>query len=350
MEPNPKTLCKIVTLSKNEYDLIEDFLIYYDSIVGVENIVIVDNGSDDPRVLAVYEKYRKRGLTVEGDSKGMMSMAQIVTDAILRHRGGAKFIMPLDTDEFLFFVGPESLESRKKRFESILMSQGDDVSVLRYSSFLGSIADPESRDYIDHKHTRPARSITTFYDQGWDKLIVRADKFVSIAQGNHHAAVTGGRENKVPLGLLHFHETGGARKRERCIMSMKGYGQMDLALEKDLVQDLWKQLERVDLVISRKGFGGHRVDQYRIFLLREIVHVEIRRLVSRNPKSVEEVLAFVEEADKWAKCPSELRSRILAKCSISANSSVSMGDVLFHETLEKKNVIRVDQVAKFFTV
>ena len=36
-------LCKIITLSKNEYDLIEDFLLYYDSIVGIENIIIIDN-------------------------------------------------------------------------------------------------------------------------------------------------------------------------------------------------------------------------------------------------------------------------------------------------------------------
>lgn len=333
-------LCKIITLSKNEYDLIEDFLLYYDSIVGIENIIIIDNNSDDPRVLDIYEKYIKKGLTIETESKNMLSMSEIITNAMIRYKNHATFLMPLDTDEFLFFL--EKPHNRRKSFEAVLLSINDNVSVLRYELFLGSIADTKNPDYISYKHTRPARSITKFFNQGWDKLIVRADKFVSISQGNHHVIVTEGIEIKIPLGLLHFHETGSARKKERCIMSMKGYNQIDLDKELHLKTDLWKQLELVDYIISLKEFGGHRVEQYRIFLLREIIFNEIKRLLSRNPESIEEVLELVNDFE-----PSELEQIILLKNPISS-TSVTQDEVVFYEEKLDKHIIEIFQVANFF--
>ena len=347
-----KSLCKIVTLTKNEYDLIEDFLIYHSSIVGIENIVIVDNGSDDERVLKTYETYKAKGLTVETDSeRGMMSMAQIVTDAMTRHKDECTFLMPLDTDEFIFFPRLDSTESKKATFEAILKGVDEDVSVLRYSAFWGSIADSTSGDYVDYKHSRPARSITKFHDQGWDKLIVRASEFVSITQGNHHAVVTGGSALKVDLGLLHFHETGAARKKERCIMSMKGYSQMDLdGYHSVLKGDLWLQLRYVDYIIAQQVFGGHRVEQYRTFLRREIICQEMEGLLARRPSSLEEALQFLDDENLWVgetlETPAVVRAAIVSKCRAVALGEVKKEDVIYHEA--SREGIKVTQVAEFF--
>lgn len=269
-------LAKVFVLSRNEHDLIDDFLTYYSALFGAENVVLIDNGSDDPRVLAAYAMHRARGVTVELEStRDMRSMGAILSDAMNRHKHTCRFMLPLDTDEFIFFpdaggvgdaLAVTAMEARE-RVAAVLRGAPADVSVLRYARFLGSVPDPSDSGYVGHRHQRPAHSITTFYDQGWDKLIVRADAFLAISTGNHHAAVTHGRTETTPLlGLLHFHETGGRRKHERCVMSLVGYRHMDPS-----GMDAHTQLRGCDYLVALQTQGGHRVVQYRELLRRGIL-------------------------------------------------------------------------------
>jgi hypothetical protein len=45
---------------KDDWEFLDDFIFYHSRIVGTKNIHIIDNESSDPRVLAVYEKYKDR--------------------------------------------------------------------------------------------------------------------------------------------------------------------------------------------------------------------------------------------------------------------------------------------------
>lgn len=349
-----KTLAKVVVLTRDEYDLIEDFLIHHGALFGFENIVVVDNGSKDARVLEVYERYRAKGVTVESDVRAMTSMAQMVTDALQRHRGSCRFLIPLDTDEFMVHGTLESLsksegqqassnhEDIKKRISEELEAIPDDVSVLRYGRFLGSIPDPESDDYVAFKHQRPARSVTTFYDQGWDKLIVRGDAFVAISQGNHHARTAYGRTLTLEnFGLLHFHETGAARKRERCLMSMRGYRQIHFLEAQGTLEG---QLRACNELIKQKLFGGHRIEQYVVFLRRAVLCHELSALASRygtsGPMSILDIdssrklapiLADIakDEDAGWRDYPDSrgcIRARLLSAVPISIRQPAGASD------------------------
>ena len=339
-------LAKVLVLTKNEYDLIDDFLRFYSFIFGASNIVVIDNGSDDPRVLQTYETYTKLGVVIERDAdRGMMDMAQIMTDAMRRHASEATFLIPLDTDEFMFLPGRPDIRDIVDARAAILehlrgLESAPGVSILRYAKFLGSVADPGSADYVDHKHTRPARSIRTYHDQGWDKLIARSSDFVSISQGNHHATTrcSDGQPSKQLkselLGLLHFHETGAARKRERCVMSMLGYGHMTA---EELLLGPDEQLALCEVVIRRRCFGGHRVEQYREFLRREILCREFSRANGRLPSQEEAVACLTRDSIETI----DIGRVDGAECIGCAD------DIVYYET-PRSDMHVVDQLAKFF--
>lgn len=350
---------KVITLSRNEHDLIEDFVEYYAFLFGPSNVVIVDNGSDDPRVLAAYDKYRAQGVVVESEtSRDMRDMAQIVTDAMRRHSRSCEFLLPLDTDEFLFLPGSPSTtdpETVRSMVHAELARVPPDVSVLRYAQFLGSVADPRAVDYVDRRHRRPARHVTTFRDQGWDKLIVRAPAFRSISQGNHHAEVSWGSTARSSLlGLLHFHETGAARKLERCVMSMRGYRQLHQADDGGGGADTQdRQLATCDAIIARRGFGGHRVEQYRIFVLRRIACREFREAMGRYP-TIEELARILASLPATpidaVTTRKRLRSAALATCDIMRiNPSASEQEedaLVLHDPEPPRDAIVVTQLRR----
>lgn len=340
-----KVLAKVFVRSRNEYDLMDDFLAFYGYIFGFSNIIVIDNGSDDHRVHATYAKYAEKGVTIESDASGMTNHGHIMTDAMIRHRSSCEFLIPLDTDEFMFFPAAPSIATMQDArgvIHSHLESLPSEISIIRYMRFLGSVADPRSPDYRDFKHHRPAHAIREFYDQGWDKLIVRSSAFVSVSLGNHHAVVSGGTvAQSDTLGLLHFHETGSKRKRERCEMSMLGYEHMDVRS----ITDIDAQLRRCDEIIKWKTCGGHRVEQYRTYLRKQVLCREYMRLLSHLPHPLEATQLARDDA-LWLHDSHTISARILSKTSLRAptHCAYSVDDVVYYEDTPDKPVEKIDQV------
>ena len=55
-------MLKIFLMTKNEPELLESWIKYHGYIFGLDNIYVLD-GSDDSRVLRVYEKFQPLGLS-----------------------------------------------------------------------------------------------------------------------------------------------------------------------------------------------------------------------------------------------------------------------------------------------
>jgi len=256
------SLVKVCVLTKNEYDLIEDFILYYGSLFGFCNVHIVDNGSTHPHVLSVYEKYKPLGVDVVIDKTPLNNHGEIVTKHIKRLKSAAKFVVPLDTDEFMFFTDGSEINKSKmmQYFESI----PEDVSIVRFKNFYGSSPEPTSPTYVNYKHTRPARDITGFYDQNWDKIFVRASKYISSSTGNHSANVSSGTKIvSDKLGLLHFHETGVFRQYERAIQAVQGRNHVNPTDDIDVqINDCLRYIG---------GVGGHHCGIYLFFLARMLL-------------------------------------------------------------------------------
>ena len=93
-------MLKIFLMTKNEPELLESWIKYHGYIFGLDNIYILD-GSDDSRVLRVYEKFQALGLTVRFSSAGLNELADELTKIMHLYKGTDNFLIKMDTDEFL---------------------------------------------------------------------------------------------------------------------------------------------------------------------------------------------------------------------------------------------------------
>ena len=99
------TIAKVVCVTKDEYDLIEDFIKYHAYLFGYENVVIVDNGSTHPEVLRVYEKYSKLGVDINYEPIFDRDKQNIIYGKYIeKNSHNCTFIFPIDTDEFIYYM------------------------------------------------------------------------------------------------------------------------------------------------------------------------------------------------------------------------------------------------------
>lgn len=279
-------VAKVFVFTRDEYDLIDDWLSYHGELFGPQNLVVVDNGSTDARVHEAYARHVARGVTVLQDLRSIREYSQIMSEHMSRYRSSARFLVPLDTDEFVCAnnttsggsggqeppLTPAEVSARMDAAQA----RAPDAAIFRFADLLSAVVDPGADDYQRQHHTRPALSMTRFEDQGWDKVYFRADVFVATHAGNHGGNVSRGHQAPCPgLMLLHYHNTGARRRLERCHMSLLGYGHMTPA---QLALPPGEQLAVCRALLMRGLIGGHRIQQYAGILKRELVVREFQRV------------------------------------------------------------------------
>jgi glycosyltransferase involved in cell wall biosynthesis len=289
-----KTLAKVILLSKDAYDTIESFIQFYGYLFDYENIVIIDNGSSDPRVLSVYERYKAKGIQVIVDKSNFMDAYLFMTNYMLDLKDTCEFILPMETDEFLFFI-PKSNDMSyaisREDVHTYLQSIPKDVSIVRYGAFYASSVRTDDPNYIHHMFANPPLQMKKFYNQGWDKILVRADAFMKVAQWLHHVDVSYGKKiTSDTLGLLHFHETGKRRDWERSVALVchGGCRYIDPRLP-EFMQLLIARFYR-DMHVP----VYHRLDKFYQILRRKVVSEMFEILVGRLP-SVQELNRILQQ-------------------------------------------------------
>jgi hypothetical protein len=254
-------LAKVFTVTKNEYDLIEDFLLYHGYLFGYENLVVIDNGSTDTRVLEVYETYKLRGVTVvtrigyKGGQQG-----DHFTDVMKEYRQAAEFLIGLDTD--LFFCVDQS--SDRDLVHKYLRSLPQSYDIFRMKKFLMSVVDPTSPNYQNRKLLRPTDSTTFVVRDGYAGVSIphvffRAANFLATSNGNHSGVTTTGKAWFCSrVSYVHYHETGRQRLYERCRAILIAYGYIE--------DGMTPEQELRALRTLANGDGIHRQRQYICYL------------------------------------------------------------------------------------
>jgi len=296
-------LVKVFTHTKDEYDLIEDFITYYGHIFGYENIIIIDNNSTNEIVLKVYEKYLKKGITIYyEDSYENNSQGENFTKYMLKYKNECEFLLGLDTDEFIFSV--EDVKNNKpfdkNNIINIFKSYNKNDTLFVFESYLNSCVDNTNINYINNKFERPAKNIIYFQEscpstyliinnpRCLDKKFSRSEAFLKTENGNHFIHVNYGNYNTSKLGLFHFHNTGNKRQYERAKSIMEGYKYLSTNL------DIETQIDTI--LINKKNWvcGCHRVNQYHLFLLRKFIVSLFIKYIKRLP-SLQELNLHVND-------------------------------------------------------
>lgn len=224
---------KVVLVTKDEYDMIEDFIRYYGHIFGFNNIVIVDNGSTNSEVLTVYQKYLHAGITIIQENRPFHKAAKFMTQHIrelITKCPDTEWIVCAETDEFLFWSeDADHIDAiiNPQKIIDYFINVPKNVSVLKYDKFWASIVNPKKLgpNYINGKCQRPARNLVEFYEQNWDKIAFRANAFVSVHQWLHSVNVSYGSSIICKeLGLLHYHNTGKRRLFEKACKVLESIG------------------------------------------------------------------------------------------------------------------------------
>lgn len=285
-------LAKVFTVTKDEYDIIEDFILYYGYIFGFNNVVIIDNGSEDQRVLDVYEKYKNYGVEVYvelGYTRG--SQGVHFTKHMFRCKSEVQYLIGLDTDEFLvildedknIIVSPFELREYLKRLP-------EDYDIFTIRDWYNSVPDVTSEDYVNYSHQNPIVGIQTFgltTETNYSKKFYRASNFIMTNNGNHSGRTTTQKVYDTSVGILHFHSTGIRRKVEKCRKICEGYNYIK---EEDGLLDIIPK-------ISNLGScdGNHRVNQYLAFCRKRVCLEKYVRVNKSLPKKGENINSYYEQ-------------------------------------------------------
>ena len=131
-------MLKIFLLTKNEEELIEDWIRYHGHLFGFENLNIID-GSDNRKVLDIYEKYRQKGLNVYFSKANLNEITNVLNEQMHKYKGEDNFLIKLDTDEFLAYTSPFIFKPRRldRRFwQKYLGRKTGDYITNKYMDFL----------------------------------------------------------------------------------------------------------------------------------------------------------------------------------------------------------------------
>lgn len=279
-----RAFARVVLLTRDEYDLIGDFLEFYGRVVGRENVVVVDNGSTHPVVLSAYARHISLGGPAPiVEPRSFRDACSFMSEHLRALAPTCEWLLPMETDEFVYVMGggsgvfPESVRLELVRH---LGSQPRDVGVLQYGRVLRSLVDPSDPGYSCGAYTRPVCQVRRFAEQGWDKLAIRSAAFEAMSMWCHHAQLAPGyrvaRSDR--LGLLHLHDTGSRRLVERAVPVTQAYGYADM-----LHGTLSEQLTKTLRLSSAPVACGHKAGILARHLLKRATLVAFRTWVGRLP-------------------------------------------------------------------
>jgi len=348
---------KVFCVTKDEYDLIEDFILYYGYLFGYENLIIIDNNSINQEVLDIYEKYLPKGINLykepsyEGNGQAVM-----FNKYMNMYKNSCDFMLGLDTDEFL--VSIDQLNKSKDASDRDVIRKMFDEFPENYTLFsVGiyphSIPDPASSSYSNQKINRPALDLTTFtypsppyLNLGFiAKHFVRSNSFIETFVGNHVLHVSHGDTMIAPIGYLHLTSTGQRRIYERAMNIVKGYNYIDVTL------DRCTQINILSNMVV--GCGVHRVTSYKSFLLRSFILDMFIKYIKRSP-SIEELQKQIEI---YFKSSTQEIEKNFSSCDESKkNENLTyfmdeneMNNIIFYDAPLSKcphNIVIIDSVSK----
>jgi hypothetical protein len=323
-----------ILLTKNETDLIEDFLEFYGRLLGGRNhVVVIDNGSDSGSsgpVQSAYAKHVARGGDVIVDARSFRDANLFMTEHLSSLAERYDWILPLETDEFMFDMTDRSETVNPadvgKALRETLAAQPPDVGLLRYGKFLGSLVDPADPGYDRGAYARPALQQTRFFDQGWDKLMIRSSAFVRMSMWCHHAELREGFRAATSdrLGLLHFHETGLRRRVDRAAQVVHAY---------NYIRPHWtldEKLQRARQLRDAPIACGHRLNELLEYLERKATLLAFRRYLGRLPYDVAELKRYSSQRNVMPADAVRLDIAVGKLGNVNA-SSASWDALLYHE-------------------
>lgn len=274
---------KIFLVTKNEKNLIEDFMNYYGKHFGYNNLYIIDDNSDDETVLNIYNIYCKKGVNIfyekcgySGENQGML-----FTKYMKQEKNNCKWLIGLDNDEFIVIKNGDSYhcDDLKENLLNILNNNTEDSFIINYCN----VYCPDNIIYSE----KPIKEQEMFVHHGsFPKVFYRSSTFLKTNNGNHNGITINNTKKHINnIYYLHYHNTGVKRSIEKAKTICEGYKYINkLDNDKDAIVKLEK---------THKCYGIHRVSEYNYFLKKKYVIDTFIKFIKRLPQK-NELLCHME--------------------------------------------------------
>ncbi|WP_109313747.1 glycosyltransferase family 2 protein [Ruegeria sp. AU67] len=287
---------KIFLMTKNEGELIKDWILYHAHLFGIENIHILD-GSDDEQVLQVYELYKQKGLNVHHSNSGLDDLAIELTQLMHAHKGTGNFLIKLDTDEFLAVASPAELRPRSPKldaFRKAFIEKYDGKSILKVTGALDKLFEQWFRRKrisldgieaffdrlpvtgqrykasftmwsmpVEAFSQRPCVDVLEFTPSQFTHLksFFHSESFVSVDLGCHVGSSTD-NEGFIDTGLtvIHYHSTSVEDSMRRARQVLRSHGYIDQGASSA------QEIEKLSRLEGQLISSWHKIDQYLKFL------------------------------------------------------------------------------------
>jgi hypothetical protein len=343
---NTKTfaIAKVFTVTKDEYDLIEDFINYHSYLFGVNNVYIIDNGSTHPKVLDVYDNFISKGGTVYKHLDYTNTGQGVAfTNFMNIHKNECKYLFGIDTDEFICLNNVDNYNScDRNAIIEYLEKIPDDITMLQISKYLASVVDIENENYINNKIEYPCRNINYFIMQTacaslYFKWFFKGNTFKSTGVGCHTGTTLNEKKNLSEINYYHFTSTGTRRSFERAYNVIIGYHHIN---HNNTLK------EKINILKTNNSmFGGHRVKMCLYYFLKEYIIKLYIQYLKRLP-SHEELYIYIPKIQSYDIYNTNWNKYIdidnieeqLKKIEVIGEiPNINYDHLLFHETNINKN-------------
>lgn len=202
-----------VMMERNEANALEPWLRYHAQLFGLENLYVIDHGSEHPGVIATLAAYEARGLNVfrlpaQVDFRDKADFINQLLQG-LDAEGLHDILIPMDCDEFLVIRDADGQPSC------------DRAAILAYLAGLrGQKIIPEIRENYLNILGAPG----AFWALPYQKVFFIAGHCGRVDPGSHWD-VSGlpGELRQTPLAYVHFHHKPYAKLRESSLEKLRPY-------------------------------------------------------------------------------------------------------------------------------
>jgi hypothetical protein len=396
---------KIFTVTKDEYDLIEDFIEFYGYIFGYNNLTIIDTGSTNNLVLDYYHKIKcEKNVNIvfeNGYENGKQGDHFTKYMSIEKSKNSCDFLLGLDTDNFLIL--PNSNVINKEDYINYFKNLSITNNKFLIHATLDSVVDLNSKFYVNNKYLRPAKHCETFYKGGTVHInFYRCKNFHKTCNGNHSGITIPDQPPLMTdLTMVHYCNTGITRLKERTMNILVHYKYMnyihDLNFETTVIN-----YQNICHVVNMLKAGNHSHNGiHRIIwgftsILRDFVYELFKKYASEEFCTIENihkcmysnqcVLHYINDFNMktqyWEKIGVEFVSQtstdyvlgmygntnfIYNRCEYTANNMISDFELFFKDKKNNDNnifsktelynnceqvlpyeIVRKDIITKFF--
>jgi hypothetical protein len=277
-------IIKIFTVTKNEYDLINPWVHFYGTIFGYENVVIIDNGSDNIEVLNFYNDIKKNTkIKIYTDTSIYSDQGKIFTKYMNLEKNNCDFLLGCDTDNFLIVDGKNSI--KKQDYFDIFEQLPEENNKFLIHRTIDSIIDSNNSDYIDNKINNPVNSHFFIKHASVCANFYRSANFVDTYNGNHIGTTNPDQTAfncSDKLLYVHYVYTGINRCMERSILCCEGYNYLKLKFPLSKFENSKDNFMNICNCINLVNLGVHRYIYLFSYILRYYLYSLFSKYVPRE--------------------------------------------------------------------